>query len=133
MSVFEVTTRISHKWLERKSKHELVSIILANIDQINLFANARIDFPGETVLSEAATEMYAALKAYEVLENHRLHCPECEDSQERAPEACGMCFPYADDLRCKVRAVLIKIEGKTASSVPQDAPAGMAGGKEADG
>lgn len=42
MSIIEVTTRISHKWLERKHKHELASIIMANLDRINLFA----DHPG---------------------------------------------------------------------------------------
>ena len=39
MSTFEVTTRISHKWLERKSKRELASIIMANLDRIDLFAD----------------------------------------------------------------------------------------------
>jgi hypothetical protein len=35
----EITTRISHKWLERKHKHELASIIMSNLDRINLFAD----------------------------------------------------------------------------------------------
>lgn len=38
MSVYTVTTRISRKWLERKTKSELASIILNNIDRIDLFA-----------------------------------------------------------------------------------------------
>lgn len=37
--ILTVTTRISRKWLERKSKAELASIILANIDKIDLFAD----------------------------------------------------------------------------------------------
>ena len=38
MSIMEVTTKISRKWLERKSKCELASIIMNNLDKINLFA-----------------------------------------------------------------------------------------------
>lgn len=53
MSVLITTTRISHQWLERKPKHELASIILANIDKIDLFAD-------ENRTREAALE--AALK-----------------------------------------------------------------------
>jgi hypothetical protein len=41
MSIFEITTRVSHKWLERKTKHELASIIMNNIDRIDLFAADR--------------------------------------------------------------------------------------------
>ncbi len=33
-----IETRIDRKWLERKPKHELASIILANIYKIDLFA-----------------------------------------------------------------------------------------------
>ena len=38
MSTMNITTRISHRWLERKTKHELASIIMNNIDRISLFA-----------------------------------------------------------------------------------------------
>lgn len=38
MSITEVTTRITPQWLERKSKAELVSIIWANLDRIDIFA-----------------------------------------------------------------------------------------------
>jgi hypothetical protein len=38
MSILSITTTISHKWLERKSKRELASIIMANIDRVSLFA-----------------------------------------------------------------------------------------------
>jgi hypothetical protein len=38
MSIVEVTTRISKRWLMRKSKDELASIIMANIDHIDLFS-----------------------------------------------------------------------------------------------
>src|SRR5512146_1493305 len=41
MSITETTTRISHQWLERKSKAELAAIIMANLDQIDLFASGR--------------------------------------------------------------------------------------------
>lgn len=37
MSIYTVTTRISRRWLERKTKSELASIIMANIDSIELF------------------------------------------------------------------------------------------------
>lgn len=40
MSILEVTSRITPKWLERKSKAELVSIIWKNLDRIDLFATA---------------------------------------------------------------------------------------------
>ena len=112
MSVFEITTRIRPKWLERKTKHELASIIFANIDRVDLFANAAYLECDESVLSAAAAEMYVALKAYEALENQRNRCEECEDQEERAPEACGECFPYADDARSKIRKVIAKVEGR---------------------
>ena len=64
------------------------------------------------MLSAAAPQMYEALKAYEALEDQRMHCEECEDQLERAPETCGECFPFADDARCKIRAVIAKVEGK---------------------
>jgi len=38
MSTMEITTRINRKWLERKPKHELASIIMSNLGRINLFA-----------------------------------------------------------------------------------------------
>jgi hypothetical protein len=63
-------------------------------------------------LIAAAPEMYEALKAYEALENQRMNCDECGDQLERSPEACGECFPFADDARCKIRAVIAKIEVK---------------------
>ena len=112
MSVFEVTTRISPKWLERKTKHELASIIFANIDRIDLFASASNSECDQSVLSAAAPQMYEALKAYEALEDQRMYCEECEDQLERAPETCGECFPFAYDARCKIRAVIAKVEGK---------------------
>ena len=70
----------------------------------DVMANAR--------LIAAAPEMYEALKAYEALENQRDHCEDREDRLETAPEACGECFPFADDARCKIRAVIAKVEGK---------------------
>lgn len=38
MSITEVTSRITPQWLERKSKAELISIIWANLDRIDIFA-----------------------------------------------------------------------------------------------
>jgi hypothetical protein len=38
MSIMEVFSRIDRKWLERKTKRELSSIILNNLDRIDLFA-----------------------------------------------------------------------------------------------
>ena len=46
MSIVEITTRITPRWLERKSKRELVSILWANIDNVDLFRGNRIDPPG---------------------------------------------------------------------------------------
>lgn len=40
MSIIQTTTRISREWLERKPKQELASIIMANLDKIDLFAMA---------------------------------------------------------------------------------------------
>ncbi len=37
MSVYEVTSRITHRWLMRKSKDELAEIIYANLDSMDLF------------------------------------------------------------------------------------------------
>lgn len=54
MSVFVSTTRISRKWLERKPKHELASIIMANIDKIDLFADENTD--GSSALTAAIAE-----------------------------------------------------------------------------
>lgn len=62
-------------------------------------------------LITAAPEMYEALKAYEALENHRMNCEECEERQEMAAETCAECFPFADAARCKIRAVIAKVEG----------------------
>lgn len=39
MSVFECTSRISQRWLERKTKADLARIIMANLDKIDLFAD----------------------------------------------------------------------------------------------
>jgi hypothetical protein len=49
-----------------------------------------------------------ALRAYYVLDKRRDRCGECSDQLELAPEACGECFPFADDARCKMRAALKK-------------------------
>ena len=38
MSITATTTRISHRWLKRKTKRELASIIMANIYHIAIFA-----------------------------------------------------------------------------------------------
>ncbi len=72
------------------------------IDEDNL-SNAR--------LIAAAPDMYEALKAYESLENQRMNCEECEECLARAPEACGECFPFAADARCKIRVAIAKAEG----------------------
>lgn len=56
MSVIEVTTRISHKWLMQKSKAELASIIMANLDRIDLFAEARPTIPVFVEVAEAAVK-----------------------------------------------------------------------------
>ena len=39
MSITETTTRISRKWLERKTKYELAGIIIGNLDHIEIFAD----------------------------------------------------------------------------------------------
>lgn len=40
MAIIQTTTRISREWLERKPKHELASVIMANLDRIDLFAQS---------------------------------------------------------------------------------------------
>lgn len=54
MSIVEVTTQISRQWLMRKSKDELVSIILHNLDSIDLFSEARPTLPVLREVAEAA-------------------------------------------------------------------------------
>jgi hypothetical protein len=54
----------------------------------------------------AHDELVAALKAYELLDDKHANCEECEG--ESAPELCTICFPFADDARCKMRAALAK-------------------------
>jgi hypothetical protein len=39
----EITTRVDRSWLLRKTKHELVQIILGNLDRIDLFADKPVD------------------------------------------------------------------------------------------
>ena len=52
-------------------------------------------------------EMIAALKAYQLLDDKVANCEEHDP--EDAPEVCEECFPFADDARCKMRAVLVKL------------------------
>ncbi|MCP4899716.1 MAG: hypothetical protein GY906_22350 [bacterium] len=63
-------------------------------------------------LYAAAPEMYAALKAYEKLDNKVANCEEHDP--EDVPEKCEFCFPYADDARCKMRAAIAKARGEPA-------------------
>lgn len=77
MSIIETTTRISRKWLERKPKHELASIIMANIDKIDLFAEER-----KAVLP-------AALEALERIEADG-HLEHCSDRHDGEPCFCHM-------------------------------------------
>jgi hypothetical protein len=53
-------------------------------------------------------ELLEALKAYQALDTQRMNCEDCEDCLEQAPEACGKCFPFADDARLKMRAAISK-------------------------
>ncbi len=66
--------------------------------------------PLENLASEAA-EMKAALEAYEKLDDAHANCEECDG--ETAPEACGKCFPFADDARLRMRAALDRVRGET--------------------
>lgn len=54
MSTFEVMTRISHRWLMQKSKSELASIIMRNIDVIDILTS-------ETDLSDVPEQLIAPL------------------------------------------------------------------------
>lgn len=62
-------------------------------------------------VAECFSEMRDAVLAYDALERQRDQCENCADCLERAPEACGECFPFADDLRIKMRAALAKVKG----------------------
>ena len=57
-------------------------------------------------------ECLAALAAYSNLDEQRNKCDECEDRLEQAPEACEYCFPFADDARLKMRAVLARAQAE---------------------
>ena len=59
MGITTTTTRISSKWLERKSKHELAGIIMNNLDKIDLFAD------------ELQPTQWAYDRACEAIEKHR--------------------------------------------------------------
>jgi hypothetical protein len=63
----------------------------------------------EANLFAAAPELYEALALIEELDFSRDDCPECEGMGEA--EACGLCFPKADDARIKRRAALAKACG----------------------
>lgn len=66
MSTTTTTTRISRKWLERKSKHELAGIIMNNLDKIDLFADSgSMEWNYKQALSDIEamkTDMAAARK-----------------------------------------------------------------------
>jgi hypothetical protein len=55
-----------------------------------------------------ATEMVAALKAAEKADTIHSKCEECMETGQAA-EACGECFPSADDARVLRRNVLAKV------------------------
>ncbi len=56
MSIIETTTRISRKWLERKTKYELADIIIGNLDRIEIFADG---CKYESELARLTTELAA--------------------------------------------------------------------------
>lgn len=66
--------------------------------------------PANAKLICSAPEMYAALLAYDELDDKHANCQECDG--EIQPELCAECFPYADSARCQMRAVLKKVRGK---------------------
>lgn len=66
-----------------------------------------IDHPDARLIS-LAPEMLDAIRAYKLLDDRHANCPECEG--EDAPELCPTCFPFADDARLKMRAVLTKVD-----------------------
>ena len=72
------------------------------------FAYIRITFElmrmkaGE--LQAQRDDMFAALKAYERLDDFHANCPECDGLEQ--PELCEKCFPLADDARLKMCAAI---------------------------
>jgi len=56
----------------------------------------------EPLLSQALK----ALSAYDLLDDFRNKCDECD--LEDSAETCAQCFPFADDARLKMRAVLAR-------------------------
>ena len=56
-----------------------------------------------------AIESRAALRAYDKLDDFHANCQNCDGCEQ--PEACEKCWPYADDARLKMRAIIEKIDG----------------------
>ena len=63
--------------------------------------------PGMSLLEQCLQ----ALAAYDTLDEHVDKCEECGDN-ETAPEACGECFPFADDARLKMRAAIARAKAE---------------------
>ena len=63
---------------------------------------------------DAALKMYAALLAYRALDDQHCNCDDCMESGQSA-EACGECFPYADDARCQLEPAIAEFERVVAS------------------
>lgn len=55
-------------------------------------------------LAKQLAVMHDALRTAEKADGFHANCEECEGLE--APEACGLCFPLADDARLKRRAAL---------------------------
>jgi hypothetical protein len=76
LSITVTTTRVTRQWLMRKSKDELASIILANLDRIDLFGQARDGKDGSdkplTVVVTGTGELSVSIGA-NVLANAFIH------------------------------------------------------------
>jgi hypothetical protein len=103
MSVFEVKTD-ARTWLRNRRKDELIYIILANLDRINLFADAsdvgKDGMPLRAELERERDEALAKLKdTTEALHVTALHIKECEaDRAEARRSAFRECAEIAQRL-----------------------------------
>lgn len=67
-----------------------------------------MDKPKNEDIAYLATEMMEALAAAEKADDIHSNCEDCMENAQAA-EACGECFPSADDARVLRRNVLAKV------------------------
>lgn len=93
---------MSAQWPTGPAEHPLVKLARSY-----LAANAAESGSSDVLIkdmADAMEKMHDALRTAEASDGQHANCEECEGLE--APEACGVCFPLADDARLKRRAVL---------------------------